>query len=241
MRLLALVPARAGSKRLPGKNIRLLGGKPLIVWSIEVAKSVAGICDVLVSTDDPAIAAVCEEAGALVPWLRPAELATDTASSVDVALHALGWYEAEKGAVDGLLLLQPTSPFRTRETILKAIALFEKEHGQHPVPSVSSASCHPAWCFRLDGQRIQPFLGWENGNMRSQDLEPAYMLNGALYLIAPNILRKNLSFLTADSRPLLMDNSIECIDIDTELDWRVATEALILEESKQAEKFGVNI
>ena len=229
MRLLALVPARAGSKRLPGKNIRLLGGKPLIVWSIEVAKSVAGICDVLVSTDDPAIAAVCEKAGALVPWLRPAELATDTASSVDVALHALGWYESEKGAVDGLLLLQPTSPFRTRETISKAIALFEKEHGKHPVTSVSPASCHPAWCFRLNTQCMEPFLGWKNSKTRSQDLEPAYMLNGALYLIAPQILRRNLSFLATDCRPIVMGNAIECVDIDTELDWRVATAALNLE------------
>ena len=101
MRILALVTARAGSKRLPGKNIRPLGGKPLIVWSIDIAKNIREICDILVSTDCPDIAAVSQKAGAYVPWLRPAELATDTASSVDVAIHALDWYEAEKGAVDG--------------------------------------------------------------------------------------------------------------------------------------------
>ena len=108
MRILALIAARGGSKRLPGKNMRLLGGKPLIIWSIDVAKNIPDICDILVSTDDPAIAAVCTEAGAYVPWLRPAELSTDTASPVDVALHALDWYRAKKGSVDGLLLLQPT-------------------------------------------------------------------------------------------------------------------------------------
>lgn len=234
MKILALVPARGGSKRLPGKNIRLLGDKPLIAWSIAAAKGIPEICDILVSTDDSAIAKIGREVGALVPWLRPEELGTDTASSVDVAIHALDWYEAAKGAVDGLLLLQPTSPFRTRETISKAIALFEKDDGRYPLLGVSSASCHPAWCFRLDGQCMQPFIGWENDKTRSQDLEPAYMLNGALYLISPQMLRKTLSFLTADSRPLVMDNSIECIDIDTELDWRVATEALVLEESKDA-------
>lgn len=100
MRILALITARGGSKRLPGKNIRVLGGKPMIAWSIDVARGTPEICDILVTTDDPAIATVCAEAGALVPWLRPAELATDTASSVDAALHALDCYEAEKGVVD---------------------------------------------------------------------------------------------------------------------------------------------
>ena len=124
MKILALIPARGGSERLPDKNTRLLGDKPLIVWSIEIIKDIPEICDILVSTDDIDISKISKESGALLPWLRPAELATDTASSVDTALHALDWYEAEKGAVDGLLLLQPTSPFRSRDTIYKGIKLF---------------------------------------------------------------------------------------------------------------------
>ena len=128
MKILALILARGGSKRLPGKNIRILGGKPLIVWSLDVAQDIAEICTTLVSTDDLEIAKVCKEAGALVPWLRPAELSTDTAGSVDAALHALDWYEKEYGMVDGILLLQPTSPFRTKETVRKGIELF-KENG----------------------------------------------------------------------------------------------------------------
>jgi CMP-N,N'-diacetyllegionaminic acid synthase len=95
MKILVLIPARGGSKRLPGKNIRLLGDRPLIVWTIDLAKNIPKICDILVSTDDIAIAEVASKAGALVPWLRPAELATDTATSVDVCLHALDWYEKE--------------------------------------------------------------------------------------------------------------------------------------------------
>lgn len=236
MRILALVPARGGSKRLPGKNIRLLGGKPLIVWSIDAAKEISEICDILVSTDDPAIASVCEAASALVPWLRPAGLASDTASTVDTVLHALDWYEAQKGPVDGLLLLQPTSPFRTADSIKRAVAIFKKGLCQHPVVSVSPASCHPAWCFRLVEEGMQPFLGWENVNQRSQDLEAAYMLNGAIYIIAPMVLRKSLSLLTNDSRPFVMDNPIEGIDIDTELDWSMAAESIVLAEIRLEQK-----
>ena len=157
MRILALITARGGSKRLPGKNIRVLGQKPLIVWSIDVAKDIPEICDILVSTDDTAIASVCAEAGALVPWLRPTELATDTASSVDVALHALNWYEAEKGSVDGILLLQPTSPFRSRETVLRGMELFRK-NGRKPVLGVSPTHTHPMWTLKMEGEYLVPFM-----------------------------------------------------------------------------------
>ena len=100
MRILALITARGGSKRILRKNIRPLGGKPLIVWSINIAKDIAGIVDILVSTDDPKISEVAKNAGAMVPWLRPPELATDTASPVDVCLPALEWYEKENGKID---------------------------------------------------------------------------------------------------------------------------------------------
>ena len=96
MRILALIPARGGSKRLPGKNMRQLGGKPLLTWSIDVVKDAPEICDILVSTDDDKIAEIARNANALVPWLRPADLARDKSSSEAVALHALDWYEKEK-------------------------------------------------------------------------------------------------------------------------------------------------
>lgn len=226
MRILALIPARGGSKRLPGKNIRILGGKPLIVWSIDVAKCIPEICDSLVSTDDPAIAAVCKEAGALVPWLRPAELATDTASSVDVALHALDWYEATKGAVDGLLLLQPTSPFRTADTIQRAIDIFGNEDGRHPIVSVSPASCHPTWCFRSKGEGMEPVLGGASIGLRSQVLEPVWALNGSIYLISPARLLLERTFLTPDTRPLVISSLRESIDIDLPSDFDLCDETL---------------
>ena len=224
MRILALIPARGGSKRLPGKNIRVLGGKPLIVWSINAAKDVAEICDILVSTDEQAIAAVCTAAGALVPWLRPAELATDTASSVDVVLHALDWYEAAKGAVDGVLLLQPTSPFRSREIVLKGIELFVK-HDRQVVLGISPAHTHPMWTLKMEGGCLSPYMQEHGLGTRSQDLPPVYVVNGSFYLISPAELRANRTFFGATSIPLLIESPQEALDIDTECDWEVAQAA----------------
>lgn len=227
MRILALITARGGSKRLPGKNIRLLGDKPLIVWSIDVVKDIPEICEVIVSTDDPKIAAVCREAKALVPWLRPADLASDTARSVDVALHALDWYEAENGAVDGLLLLQPTSPFRSRETVRKSIELFAK-HKRKPVLGVSPTPAHPMWTFKTEGDYLVPFMPGYGQTTRSQDLSSAYVLNGSIYLICPKDLRMWKSFVGEKSIPLLIESPQEALDIDTEWDWQVATTVLQL-------------
>ena len=227
MKILALIPARGGSKRLPGKNIKMLGGLPLIAWTIR-AVSDSGCCaDVLVSTDDPAIAEIAREHGAHVPWLRPPELSTDTASSVDMAIHAVDAYETMSGPVDGLLLLQPTSPFRTSDSIKRAVNLFCESDGWHPVVSVSPASSHPAWCFRQKQEGMEPFLGWSELKKRSQDLEPAWMLNGAIYLISPNRLRNEKSFLTLDAQPLLMTDINESIDVDTMADFELCKSMLL--------------
>jgi CMP-N,N'-diacetyllegionaminic acid synthase len=221
MKILALITARGGSKRVPGKNIRRLGGKPLIDWSIDIVKDIPEICDVLVTTDDPEIADTARDAGASVPWLRPAELATDTATSVDVSLHALNWYESENEKVDGLLLLQPTSPFRTRATIQRGIALY-KDHHQCPVLGVSPAKSHPMWCYSLDGATMRSFIENKGEHLRSQDLPPAYVVNGAFYLIAPKDLRVNHSFYGGNMTPLVIGEPGESLDIDTELDWMIA-------------------
>lgn len=221
MKILALIPARGGSKRLPRKNIRTLGGKPLVVWSIDVAKDIPEICDILISTDDPAIAAACTEAGALVPWLRPAELATDTANSANVALHALNWYEAANGAVDGLLLLQPTSPFRSKGTLLKGIDLFVR-HGQQPVLGVSPTQAHPSWTFKIEGGYLVPLLKDHGLETRSQDLPPAYVVNGSFYLISPAEFRQNRSFVGGKAMPLLVESPQEALDVDTEWDFKMA-------------------
>lgn len=225
MRILAVITARGGSKRLPGKNIRSLGGRPLIAWSIEVARDVPGIVDILVTTDDEAIATEAREFGAMVPWLRPAGLASDEASSADACLHALDWYESNYGSVDGLLLLQPTSPFRGRETVLKGVTLF-KSSGYRRVVSFSTAASHPMWCVRIEGEKVVPFFAGGGFGVRSQDLPAAYAVNGALYLISPAALRNTHDFVGGDVVPLLMERPETSIDIDTESDWRYAEAVL---------------
>jgi len=225
VKILALVTARGGSKRIPGKNIRLLGGLPLIVWSIEAVKGLSQICDVLVSTDDAAIADISRKAGALVPWLRPADLATDTASLEDVCLHALDWYEDKNGKVDGLLLLQPTSPFRSRATVHRGITLFHK-HERRLVLGVSPAKSHPMWCLCIEGETVRPFMDSGGLHLRSQDLPAAYVMNGGFYLIAPNEFRQLRCFYSDNVVPLVTDDPEESMDIDTEWDWMIAESAI---------------
>jgi N-acylneuraminate cytidylyltransferase len=221
MKILALICARGGSQRLPGKNIRMLGGRPLIVWSIEVAKNIPEICDVLVSTDDSSIAAVSIEAGAYVPWLRPAEMATATASSVEVALHAVDWYEAEKELVDGILLLQPTSPFRSELTMKRGIRMFS-ESGYQTVLGVSPVDAHPMWMFKQSNGYLIPFMDGKGMEMRSQDLDPLYLVNGSFYLTTPSSLREFKSLAGGKVTPLVIDSEQEALDIDTEWDWSIA-------------------
>ena len=225
MRILVLIPARGGSKRLPDKNVRLLGGSPLIVWSINIAQDVPEVCDILVSTDSEEIAEISKNSGAIVPWPRPIEMATDSASLTDVCLHALEWYENNKGKVDGLLLLQPTSPFRSRDSILRGIEIF-RLHKHCSVIGVSPAKSHPMWCFKIEGETMHPFIEGEGLYMRSQDLPSAYVINGAFYLIKPENLREHGSFFTNNMVPLVIDALEECIDIDTQIDWRLAEEVL---------------
>ena len=223
-RILALVPARGGSKRLPRKNVLPLGGRPLIKWTIDAARN-SGICDeVLVSTDDKDIAEIARDAGASVPWLRPAELASDTVSSTEVIAHALNWYEKERGTVDVVLLLQPTSPFRSAASIRGAVLIYADQPGprQHPVVSVSPAASHPAWTFTWQGAELKPCCGWEPLTQRSQDLPPAYALNGAVYVIPAADVRDALPIVRPGVLPYVMTSQRESLDIDTEEDWAMA-------------------
>jgi CMP-N,N'-diacetyllegionaminic acid synthase len=221
MKLLALVPARGGSKRVPNKNIRELGGKPLIQWTLDAALGIPEIADVLVSTDSPEIAKIAKEAGALVPWLRPAELASDTATTLSVCRHALEWYEHHNGSVDAILLLQPTSPFRTQESIVRAIDLF-RVHPERSIVSFSSAESHPLWCYRIQEDMVQPFVEGSQKPTRSQDLPSVYVINGAIYIASPAYLNQHGSFIGRDTVPLIMEDMNESLDIDTEMDWNFA-------------------
>ncbi len=187
------------------------------------------ICDILVSTDDVEIARIAAAAGAMVPWLRPAELASDAASSLDACVHALDWYEGERGAVDGVLLLQPTSPFRRRTSVLRGIDLFRGSR-LRSIVGVSPVKSHPLWCFRIVGDSLRPFIGEAGLNVRSQDLPAAYVINGAFYLSSPKALRDRRSFFSDDMVPLVMTEPEEAIDIDSEWDWKIAQAMLRVRE-----------
>lgn len=225
MKILAVILARGGSKRLPNKNILPLGGKPLIKWSIRTAQEFPELCDVLVSTDDKVIAELAKKAGALVPWLRPVELASDTATSVDAVLHALDWYESEREKLDGLLLLQPTSPFRSHETVQQGIELFSKGGGRSVV-GVTPASLHPMWALKIIDGALKPWLNEDGLHLRSQDLPPAYVVTGSFYLATPQDLRLHRTFLTPNVRPLVIEEVRETIDIDTAEDFAFAEAVL---------------
>lgn len=223
-RAFAIIPARSGSKRLPGKNIRLLGGLPLIAWTIRAAISSDMFDDVLVSTDDPVIADISRRYGASVPWLRPAELSTDTATSMEVVLHAVDNTEAMGKPIRHVVLLQPTSPFRTPETIKAGVAQYLSGTGS-PVVSVSPARTHPELCFHLDesNRMIRYCPDRPQQSMRAQDLPAAFEINGALYAASVDYLRRHQTFLGPDATAFIMRSSVECIDIDDEWDWQLAT------------------
>jgi N-acylneuraminate cytidylyltransferase len=221
MRILAVVPARGGSKRLPGKNLKLLNGKPLINWTIESTREISDICETMVSTDSIEIAEVARIAGGFVPWLRPTELASDEAKSVDVAIHALDWYEENNGMVDGILLLQPTSPFRTSNSIRRGIELFVSSNKQ-PVIAVTPSKQHPSWAFKLSEQHIEPLLVSNAFGIRKQDLVNSYHPNGSLYLVSTQTLRETKSFGESKAVPLIIESETESLDIDSAWDFKVA-------------------
>lgn len=221
MKILALIPARGGSKRLPGKNIKPLGGRPLIAWTITAALN-SGVCtDVIVSTDAHDIADIARSHGASVLGLRPPELSTDTATTADVALFELDRYEELHGNIDALLLLQPTSPFRKAEHVREAAALHANSNGKSVV-SVSRSRSHPAWCFQIQDNGMEPLLGWESVFRRSQDLRVMYELNGAIYMIGAGLFRREKRFLMPESIPYVMDDKESSLDIDTPHDWLMA-------------------
>jgi CMP-N,N'-diacetyllegionaminic acid synthase len=223
MRILALIPARAGSKRLPNKNKLMLGDKPLVAWSIECAKGLEFICDILVSTDDLEIATIAKQYGAMVPWLRPAELATDESHVVDTLIHATDWYETNLGKVDGILLLQPTSPLRRKETIKAALQLYKQGHCIGSIVSLSKVKTHPAWCFQLGNEGTLRPLSKEDGfTKRVQDLELVYGLNGLIYVMNSQELRATKKIIGKKTKGIVIDPGYETMDIDTQDDFDLA-------------------
>lgn len=222
MRTLAIIPARGGSKRLPGKNLKQLFGKPLIAWSIEFARSVPWFDEIQVSTDSEEIAAICVEYGIEVSRLRPAELATDDASSVDVVMDVLNWRRTDGVEFDAVALLQPTTPVRFLERWDEAQNLLSSSDCEGVI-GVCPADTHPYLAFRDSAEGLlAPWVPNPSGTTRSQDYPTAYAVNGALYLVKVDALLEQKTFFPKKCRPVLCDERVENIDIDTAFDWRVS-------------------
>jgi N-acylneuraminate cytidylyltransferase/CMP-N,N'-diacetyllegionaminic acid synthase len=223
--ILGLIPARGGSKGLPRKNLRLLCGKPLIAWSIEQALASKYLDRILVSTDDREIVEISKKYGAEVPFLRPKELASDKARSIDVILHAIDWVENNDKPYDLLMLLQPTSPLRTGEDINKAIELlFEK--GAISIVSVCEVNHHPYWSNVLPADGcMKKFIKPKIMHKNRQELPIFYRLNGAIYLAYWNYLKQKKSFFGDKTFAYIMPKN-RSIDIDEEIDL-ILSEVLI--------------
>lgn len=219
---LYIIPARGGSKGIHHKNIRPLAGKPLIVYSIEAARAAGAPDDhILLSTDDEAIARVARENGLPVPFMRPAELATDTAGSREVILHAMDEADRMGLAYDCVVLLQPTSPLRTADDIKAALALYTPQTDM--VVSVVPAASNPYYnCFEADPETGYLTISKGDGlYTRRQDAPDVWEYNGAVYVINPESIRKMPLGAFARRVPSPMPRN-RSIDLDTMLDWTIA-------------------
>lgn len=232
---LAVIPARGGSKRLPGKNIKHLGGKPLIQWTIDAAIE-SGVFDrVCVSTDSDEIAGVAQQCGADVPFLRPEELASDTSTTASALAHFIEMLErTESCSISHVCLLQPTSPLRTADDIRNADRLLTVGN-LDAVVSVCELEHPIQWCNRLGPKgSLKGFIS-PAANQRSQDQETYYRLNGAIYFCRTPVAMK-LDTLYGDnveSRAYVMDQ-MQSVDIDTALDFAIAEAVLGYSEARQS-------
>ena len=223
MKLLAVIPARGDSKGVPRKNIASINNRPLISYTIDAALSVDRITDVVVSTDDEEIAKVAENLGAKVPFIRPANLATDSAESAPVIIHALKHMEAKHNwNYDAVIMLQPTSPLRTSDNINQALDLYSSKPCDSVVSIISVGGYHPFRMKRLEGEQLVNYIDQGFWDMRpSQILPSVYIRNGAIYLLNRDILLKHEMLIGEHCLGLKMSDE-DSINIDTRLDFIMA-------------------
>ena len=229
--VLALVSARGGSKGLPGKNVRPLLGKPLIGWSIDQGLASQYVDAVVVSTDDAAIASVARDYGAELPFMRPPELASDTATSIDVILHALDALERVDRRYDLLVLLEPTSPLRETADIDAALeALVAHPEAQSIVGVAKVEAGHPAFLLRCNGVLLEPYAPQEFGAKRRQDLDQLFFLEGTVYISWVDALRTRHSFYHDRTMPHMVPK-YKSFEVDDLTDFTVI-EALMAARMK---------
>ncbi len=236
MKPLVVITARGGSKGVPGKNIKPLNGKPLIQYTIEAARGNFADEFICVSTDDLAIKETVESLGLHVPFIRPAHLASDTAGTYEVLLHALEFYESKNYYPDTLILLQPTSPFRTATHLKDALQRYQPTMDM--LVSVKETKANPYYILREENE-----LGWlvkskESNFIRRQDCPPVYEINGAIYIINVESLKQQRLDQFSKIKKFEMDE-FSSHDIDTQFDWLLAE--TLVNFSQKNTTFGTRI
>nr|WP_297461712.1 acylneuraminate cytidylyltransferase family protein [uncultured Halomonas sp.] len=227
--IIAIVPARGGSKRLPRKNILPLGGKPLIQWTLDAAKASKVIDRIVVTTDDDAVLEIADQAQ-VEAIRRPDGLASDTATTVDTVLHALNTLAKRGIAARRVMLLQPTSPLRGAGAIRAAVERMNAT-GANSVISVCEVEHPPLWCNTIpENGSLDDFITPGTEGRRSQDLPTFYRLNGAIYLVSADEFCRHESFLVSPSFSIVMGRE-ESVDIDDDYDLLIAEASLGLGNS----------
>ena len=223
MKILAIIPARGGSKGVPRKNIVNINNIPLIGYTINAALKSNKLTDVVVSTDDAEIAEISRDLGAQVPFIRPIDLASDQAQSSPVIEHAVHFMENIKGfKYDAVLMLQPTSPLRTSKHINESLDLFTSQDCDSVVSIVSVGGNHPFRMKRLIGDQLINYIDQGFWDMRPrQSLPDVYIRNGAIYLIKRNVFMQNQQLIGDRCLGYIM-NDYESTNIDTPIDLKIA-------------------
>ncbi|WP_303189043.1 acylneuraminate cytidylyltransferase family protein [Fusobacterium ulcerans] len=217
-KILAIIPARSGSKGLKDKNIKMMNGKPLIAYTIEAAQNSKIFEDIIISTDSEKYAEIAKKYGGSVPYLRDKKLANDNAKSSDVILDILNRVEKK---YDSFIMLQPTSPLRTEKNIIEAYKMY-LEKKANSVVSVCEMEHSPLWANILNEERrMDSFLKGIDVNKNRQELETYYRINGALYIANVEYFKKYQDFYYKDSYAYIMEKE-NSIDIDDELDFKIA-------------------
>lgn len=232
-KILGIIPARGGSKGIPGKNIKEFCGKPLIAWTIEAALESKALSRLVVSTDYEEIAKIAGKYGAEIPFFRPAELAGDKSPTLSVIIHTVKYLMNNEGyKPDFVLLLEPTCPSRKAKHIKEAIDLILRTAADSVVSVVEvPGHYNPFWQFRVDNnQKMEIFTGGSFNKIiiRRQDLPKTYTRNGAIYIFKTELLFSvEPSFYGNDSRAYIMD-AANNVDIDTPEDWLEAEKKMRL-------------
>lgn len=223
--VIALIPARAGSKRVPNKNIRLLGGKPLIAYTIEAALRSKNIDRIIVSTDSKKIASVAKEFGAEVPFLRPAKIAKSHSTEYEFHRHALDWLKAEENFVpDYLVNLYPTSPFRTTDSIESAVDCILKDKRADTLRSVIKCSEHPYKMWVKRSHYMKALIPTKSRNTQTQAyhlLPEVFIQNASIYIVKSSVVLKYKSTIGDRILPFVMSEE-ESVDINRPIDFEMA-------------------